>query len=388
MGSSPRVAVIGAGMVGAAGAAPRAGEADVTVLDASIPGGGATAACMGHIVVMDDSDAQFALSRRSRDLWDAMALDVTVERDRCGTLWVAENDRELDAAKAKCDFYRRRGVDAEVLDPQALRSAEPELRPGLVGALRVPGDSVVYPPAAVAQLIGDAAATCRRRGRRFELKTHARVSSVGAVGDGAVVLLEGGGRLEVDAAVVAGGLHSLDLLDDPAPQLRIRPRKGHLVITDRRPGFCRHQLVELGYLKSAHGDASTSVAFNLQPRRTGQMLVGSSRQIDVAGRDSEPEIVRQMLRRAARFLPRLGGLRAIRVWTGLRPATDDHLPYIGPVDDGGAVLLAAGHEGLGITTAPGTAELVAHHLLGRSTELDPSSYSPHRVGAASPGSPA
>ncbi|MEO1366190.1 MAG: FAD-binding oxidoreductase, partial [Acidobacteriota bacterium] len=220
------------------------------------------------------------------------------------------------------------------------------------------------------------------------LKTTTRVESVSAAGDGAVVALGGGGRLRVDAAVVAAGLRSLDLLGDPPPGLRIRPRKGHLVITDRRPGFCRHQLVELGYLKSAHGDASTSVAFNLQPRRTGQMLVGSSRQIDVAGRASEPEIVGQMLRRAAHFLPRLGGLRAIRVWTGLRPATDDHLPYVGPVGGSPAVLLAAGHEGLGITTAPGTAELIAHHLLGSATELDPSRYAPGRVASAPPESPA
>ncbi|MEO1086272.1 MAG: FAD-dependent oxidoreductase [Acidobacteriota bacterium] len=378
MGSSPRIAIVGAGMVGAACAAELAGEADLTVLDASIPGGGATAACMGHVVVMDDSEAQFALSHRSRDLWDAMELDDAVERDRCGTLWVAEDDEELDAARAKCDFYRNRGVDAEVLDPRSVREAEPELRPDLVGALRISGDSVVYPPAAVAQMLEEAATTCRRRGRGFELRTSTRVSAVRAVGDGAAVTLSTGERLEVDAVIIAGGLGSLELLGERPPSLRIRPRKGHLVITDRRPGFCRHQLVELGYLKSAHGDATTSVAFNLQPRRTGQMLVGSSRQIDVADRDSEPEIVARMLRRAAHFLPRLGGLRAIRVWTGLRPATDDHLPYIGPVDGGGAVLLAAGHEGLGITTAPGTAELIAHHLLGRATELDPSSFLPTR----------
>ena len=61
------------------------------------------------------------------------------------------------------------------------------------------------------------------------------------------------------------------------PSLAVRPRKGHLAITDRYPGFVRHQLVELGYLKSAHGAANESVAFNVQPRATGQVLIGSSR---------------------------------------------------------------------------------------------------------------
>ena len=50
------------------------------------------------------------------------------------------------------------------------------------------------------------------------------------------------------------------------------------MITDRYPGFVHHQLVELGYLKSAHSVTADSVAFNVQPRQTGQILIGSSRQ--------------------------------------------------------------------------------------------------------------
>ena len=43
-------------------------------------------------------------------------------------------------------FYADRGVEAEALDAQTLARHEPNLRPGLLGGLRVPGDSVVYPP--------------------------------------------------------------------------------------------------------------------------------------------------------------------------------------------------------------------------------------------------
>ena len=63
--------------------------------------------------------------------------------------------------------------------------------------------------------------------------------------------------------------------------LEVKKRKGHLVITDRYPNFVRHQLVELGYLKSAHSLTAESVAFNIQPRKTGQLLIGSSRQFGV-----------------------------------------------------------------------------------------------------------
>ena len=93
------------------------------------------------------------------------------------------------------------------------------------------------------------------------------------------------------------------------PGLEIRKRKGHLVITDRYPNFLRHQLVELGYLKSAHSLTADSVAFNVQPRRTGQILIGSSRQYDAGnkedGKEVDTGILVRMLRRAQEYMPEL-----------------------------------------------------------------------------------
>lgn len=381
MGPTTDVVVVGAGIVGAFCArALRDAGLDVLVVDPRPPAGGATAACMGHVVVMDDSEAQFALCHRSRQLWDALArcLPAAAERDDCGTLWIAEDADQMDAVRAKHAFYGERGVSTEILDAGGLAHAEPQLRTGMAGALRVPGDSVIYPPAAAAWLLRDVP---------IEIGTPVR--HVDGDDGAARVHLDDGRRLDAEHVVLSAGTASLDLLAEPLrrrlPAARIRPRKGHLVITDRAPGFCRHQLVELGYLASAHGELSgdgtaPSVAFNLQPRKTGQMLIGSSRQLGSTSSAVEPGIVRRMLQRAHHFLPDLERLRAIRCWTGFRPSTDDHLPYIGPVPGEDRVVLAAGHEGLGITTAPGTAEVVAHLVAGTPTGLDTSAYRPDRDG--------
>ncbi|MCC6535902.1 MAG: FAD-dependent oxidoreductase, partial [Bryobacterales bacterium] len=109
----------------------------------------------------------------------------------------------------------------------------------------------------------------------------------------------------------------------------VAPRKGHLAITDRAPGFLRHQIVELGYLKSAHGHETESVACNLQPRATGQVLIGSSRQYGVHTAAVEPRMLQRMLRRALEYMPGLAGLPVVRTWTGFRAATPDGLPLIG-----------------------------------------------------------
>ena len=96
--------------------------------------------------------------------------------------------------------------------------------------------------------------------------------------------------LKAGAVVCATGAMAPALV----PGLRVRPRKGYLAITDRYPGFARHPLVELGYLQSAHGDSNESVAFTVQPRPTGQLLIGSSRQYA----DSTASLLEPMLERA------------------------------------------------------------------------------------------
>src|SRR6185369_15193861 len=111
------VVIIGGGIVGAACAAEcaRAGLR-TAIVEAKMIGGGATAAGMGHLVVMDDSDAQFALTRYSQQLWDELRdeLPREVEHDACGTIWVAADDEEMGEVERKRRFYSERQVAVEV----------------------------------------------------------------------------------------------------------------------------------------------------------------------------------------------------------------------------------------------------------------------------------
>ena len=103
------------------------------------------------------------------------------------------------------------------------------------------------------------------------------------------------------------------------------------------------------------------MAFNVQPRASGQLLVGSSRAY-VGGREFDRALAARMLERAFEFLPVLRELAAIRAWTGLRCASADGKPLIGPIDAEGRTLVATGHEGYGITTALITGDLIAAWL--------------------------
>jgi glycine/D-amino acid oxidase-like deaminating enzyme len=90
-----------------------------------------------------------------------------------------------------------------------------------------------------------------------------------------------------------------------------------------------------------------------------------------------------MLKRAIEYLPTLGKLSSIRVWTGHRAATPDKLPLIGPSIVSDRVWLATGHEGLGITTSLGTGRLLADLLLGRPTKIPAAPFAPARFAGGS-----
>jgi D-hydroxyproline dehydrogenase subunit beta len=365
------VLIIGAGIVGAACAHAFSRERmRVELVDASVVGGGATAAGMGHLAVMDDSEALFALTRYSQELWEAMRDDLPaqIEFDTCGSLWVAADDEEMQEVYRKQRFYESRGLPVEVLDSAALAQAEPNLRRGFAGGLRMLSDRVVYPPTAARWLADKAAAL------------GATVTAGVAVTEiaGNTVQLSDGGSISAGVTVNATGAAAAKL----TPGFEVRPRKGHLVITDRYPGFVNHQLIELGYLKSVAAAGAESVAFNVQPRRTGQLLIGSSRQYDDASREVNADILAKMVRRALFYMPDLARLSAIRTWTGFRAATPDKLPLIGPVPGSDGLYLATGHEGLGITTAMGTAELLVDEVLARPSRIPREPYFPARFSPA------
>src|SRR5689334_10489005 len=152
----PDAIVVGAGIVGAACAVALARDGlSVLVVDASAAALGTTAAGMGHLVVMDDSPEQLALTKYSTDLWRAQAseLRAAAELEWCGSVWVAEDDSQLEAVRAKQRTYAHLGIASEILGETELLEAEPNLRSGLVGGLLVPSDGVIYPPSATLALL-------------------------------------------------------------------------------------------------------------------------------------------------------------------------------------------------------------------------------------------
>lgn len=362
------VIVVGAGIVGCACADQCARDGlKVLLIDRSLIGGDTTAAGMGHIVVLDDSESQLALCRYSRQLWSELAEEEAeeLEWERRGTLWVAADEEEMKFVQSRHEFYQRHEVQTEILDAQSLAEAEPHLRAGLQGGLRVIGDAVLYPPIAAKRLAERAAE------HGAQIREYTEVKAIDA--DGTVTLGDGS-RISGEIVINAAGWRSPELTEG----YYVFKRKGHLIVTNRYPNLVRHQVIEMGYLKSAHAVTSDSVAFNVQPRKDGKLLIGSSRQSDAEDTGIDMELLGRMIRRAQEYLPSLMNLGALRTWSGFRPATPDKLPLLGPCPGTEKVWLATGHEGLGITTSLASGRLIADMILGRASEIPVDPYLPSR----------
>ena len=215
----------------------------------------------------------------------------------------------------------------------------------------MPNESVCYPPCA-ARYFAE-----RSKAKLFLGTPVTTISDTG-------VTTQNGAHIPAATTIVATGARSPE----------VTPRKGHLLITDRYPGFLSHILIELGYLKSAHSTSADSVAFNAQPRPTGQILLGSSRQYGATDPGVDKNMLANMLRRALEYMPALSKLRAIRTWTGFRAATPNKLPIVDRHPQYKNVYVNTGHEGLGISTSLATARLIADQVLNRDSAIPRQPY--------------
>lgn len=345
----------------------------VALVDRATPGAGATGRAMGHVMQHDESEPMWQLTRRAQEMWALLACELPSDCEfrTCGALWVAEAE-DLSEAEAKMRRFAARDLETHMLTPRQLLECEPHLTGSdavqIAGALLVPTDSVVLPFGVCRWLVEDAV----RRGAVAMFGV-----DVARVDEGLVSFADGT-TIAADEIVVAAGARSADLV----PGVPIRRRKGHLVLTEYHPGVCRHECVELGYIRHTRSGLGDSVAFNVQPRDGSRVLIGSCRQYDREGDEVEPAMLQRMLERAYGFMPVLRSLAHAKTWTGFRPSTPDGLPIIGRDARRPWLWLATGHEGYGVTSGIATAELVAELMVGADTTIDATPFAPGRFEAS------
>ncbi len=115
----------------------------------------------------------------------------------------------------------------------------------------------------------------------------------------------------------------------------------------------------------------------LVPRSDGRIIIGAT--VEDAGYDKrvDPAAIQRLHQCAANLVPEIGELRMNEAWAGLRPATADTLPVLGPWGLPGS-FIATAHFRNGILLAPITARVMAQLITGEKPECSISAFSPER----------
>jgi glycine/D-amino acid oxidase-like deaminating enzyme len=124
------------------------------------------------------------------------------------------------------------------------------------------------------------------------------------------------------------------------------------------------------------GAIGACAAYYLARRGLRACLLGGCRRHVGFDRAADPRVLELIRRRVRRFVPRAATLPEAGAFVNFRPYGPDHAPLVGPVEGLGGFYLATGHEGMGVSLAPATGELIADLLSGRLPAVDPTAFLP------------
>jgi glycine oxidase len=286
-------------------------------------------------------------------MFDAFVSDVSarsgrrVEYARTGTLEVALDEGDLRRLEHARPRLRDAGIPHRWLSANELRSFEPSVSGAVLGALLIEPHGFVGVSSLVTALVRSA----RISGASFEAPVE--VAEIDPHDD-SVEVRAGGSRYAADAVVIAAGTWSGRVRIRNQPRLDVRPVRGQMLHLNWTAGHLPGRVV--------WGPRCYTV-----PWSDRSLLVGAT--VEDVGFDEQSTVsaIQELTTAVNELLPeaRVASMREVRV--GLRPATADGLPIIGPLPGASRVVVATGHYRNGVLLAPVTGAIVRDFLLeGRS----------------------
>jgi len=347
------VAIIGGGIIGTSAAAFLA-EAGLRVCLFERADIAAAASGRNSGTVQHPFDPYMAdLHRQTLPLYRELseATDFQLPAEPAGLLLLSPDADEVTAAAAEIEAHAP-DVQPTFLDARQLHALEPSLAPDL-WACRLETGYPVAPADATTAF----AVRARRAGATIEVGAEAHVTITDALATG--VRLESGRAVEAGTVLVAAGPWTPSIVPGWADRPPIRSVWG-VVVSVALAVPPRVVLEELGIDRPGpHPDE----LFSLITAR-GDSSVGST---FMEAQPHPEQMARQILARAARFVPALHRLQPVRVRACARPVSFDGRPLIGRVPAVANLFVCAGHGAWGISTGPASARLVVDEILGRGS---------------------
>ena len=364
MTKSSDVIVIGAGIIGAA-CGWRLAQAGlrVRILERNSPGSQASQAALGVLSFHADPEKPAfyqELFLKSGKLFQPLIEELAeivgerVDFHKGGQLHIALDENELPGFELIYKINSEKNVNVELVTPEECRLLEPGVTPHTYGGVFFPEDAWVDNTALTLEIIRAA----EQAGADVE---RVNVEAIESHNGQVTGVRWGREKRTAEWIILAAGCWSGQIQN--IPPLPVVPVRGQALSIAGRASR-RVIMSQSGYLV---------------PKGETQTMIGAT--VEYVGFDvsNTLEGLRDVSISGIEISPRIGGLDFLGAWAGLRPASKDHLPFIGPFHELPNLIVATGHFRNGILLAPITAELVRAVVTGEPLPLDLSPFLPDRI---------
>lgn len=294
------------------------------------------------------------------ELFDNEPIDAELQRQ--GSLHTFSTKSGFEEFAKTNDLVRETfGAAADRLEYDDMMKLEPSLKEGLAGAWLWGCDYHLRPDV----LMASWRKVVEALGVEFKEGTEvSRFSTSAGNSKQATHLSTSSGDVSADLIVVAMGAMTPLFNEHLGCRLPVQPGKGYS-ITQTRPAVCP----KVPVFCMEHKVVAT-------PFDSGYRL-GST--MEFAGYDSamRPKRLRLLEDAAKKFLKDPVGEKTEETWYGWRSMTYDGVPFIDRSPRFDNVLVATGHNMIGLTLAPITGKLIAEMADDRKTTID---THPMRIG--------
>lgn len=360
------IAVIGAGVIGAAIAAELSRhdvrvvwfEAAHDVAEGASKANSAIA-CTGYDMPAGNLESQ--LIRESNPDWENLCRALDVPFRRIGALSLAFDDDDAQSLQQLAAQAADIGVDAELLSGAALRREAKTAAPTAVQALHVPAEAIIDP---IRLTIGLAKLAVVNG---VDLRRSTPVTGFWHHESGEIShVVTPGGAVSVGAVVNAAGVNADHITDAAdAEPFTMWPRKGQFLLLDRAVGHLVPKIMSTAPTPHTRGIYAV-------PTTNRTVLVGPTAVdgLDRADKTTDADTLDSVWARAQRLLPDISRRYVTKAFSGLRPASDTtyRLEVSLKVPN---LVHANGIRSTGVSSAPAVARYVADLVDRNIIELTP-----------------
>jgi D-amino-acid dehydrogenase len=268
-----------------------------------------------------------------------------------GLLMVSKTPAGVKAATSELEFVRHLGVPGKVLNSDDIREMEPALQTPLLGGVYFNHEAMAEPFLVVHAMAKEI------RAHGGEILEGVELQDIVIENNKVQKVITTQGEIRAKQVVIATGSWSKDLAKTLRLRVPILGGKGYAMIVpplEKQPKYPM-MLVE------------KKIA--ITPRENSLRIAGTLELVDQDFSITQKRV--DAIQKGAReFLHLPEKLEVQELWAGLRPCTPDGVPLIGYHKDILNLMLAVGHQMLGLQSGAGTGYLVADLMEGKSSYVD------------------